>query len=318
MKKILSAVGVSVLGLGSTILGSPAFAVGLSDCGAAPAGGDMTENAGVCTLTFDASGTYSFTTPAAFTDLQALLTGGGGGAWVNGVTGYAGSGGKVKYVPLGTGAASKALTIVVGFGGPSDPISPTDGGDSTISYDSQTFLASRGYMSQGYCLVNGDSGVQTGVGNGAGGDTLTVDGEECVSAPGVNPSAGTPDSNGLAVPSLFTNYDVTLGKGGAALASPAALPVQTAGTAASVVMDLVTDTAAANDAKAADGLVVLRWSLPGVTPTPEDTTDTGGELPNTDISNWVTPLAVGIGIAAVGTAVVIVRKRRTKESNTDA
>lgn len=49
---------------------------------------------------------------------------------------------------------------------------------------------------------------------------------------------------------------------------------------------------------------------PVVTPTPEDTTDNGGELPNTDTNNWVTPLAIGIGIAAAGVAVVAVRRRR--------
>ncbi len=49
---------------------------------------------------------------------------------------------------------------------------------------------------------------------------------------------------------------------------------------------------------------------PVVTPTPEDTTDTGGELPNTDTSDWLTPLAIGIGVAAAGVAIVAVRRRR--------
>ena len=50
--------------------------------------------------------------------------------------------------------------------------------------------------------------------------------------------------------------------------------------------------------------------VPSPTPSPSDTTDTGGQLPNTDTSNWLTPLAVGLGIAAAGAVVVVVRRRR--------
>ncbi len=46
------------------------------------------------------------------------------------------------------------------------------------------------------------------------------------------------------------------------------------------------------------------------TPSPEDSTDTGGQLPNTDTSNWVAPLAIGLGVVAAGSAAVLVRRRR--------
>lgn len=300
MKKIVSAIGVSVLGLGASFFASPALASGLVDCGTAPTGGTMTESGGVCTLTFDDAGTYSFTTPAAVADFQALLVGAGGGAWVNGTNGYAGSGGKVKYVPLGSGATSKVFAIVVGLGGPSDAVSPLDGTDSTITYDSQTLLASRGYMSNGWCVVTGSGTDQTGVGNGAGGDTPSSNGEQCVTAPGVNPSAGNVDSTGLAVPALFANYNLNLGKGGSVLVSPAGLPTLTAGAGASVIMDNATTSSVANDAKAGDGLVVLRWSLEDA---PDDLANTGSESSEL--------LAVAAGAIGVG-AVLVVAKRRAR------
>lgn len=298
MKKIASAIGVSILGLGTSFLASPALAVGLSDCGTAPTGGTMTESGGVCTLTFDDAGTYSFTTPAALTDLQALLVGGGGGAWVSGSTGYAGSGGKVKYAPLGANASGKAFTIVVGLGGPSDPVSPLDGGDSTITYDSQTTTAVRGYMSNGYCAVNGSGSTYTGVGNGAGGDTPSSNGEACVTAPGVNPGSGNIDSTSLPVPSLFADYNVSLGNGGSALGSPTALPALTAGSGASVVMDTTALTATAHDAKAGDGMVVFRWPIADA---PQDLANTGAQ--STDL------LVVASGTLAAGLALLAVRKR---------
>lgn len=48
-----------------------------------------------------------------------------------------------------------------------------------------------------------------------------------------------------------------------------------------------------------------------VTPTPTETTDTGGELPNTDTTDWLFPLAAGLALVAVGTGVVIARRKRS-------
>ena len=47
-----------------------------------------------------------------------------------------------------------------------------------------------------------------------------------------------------------------------------------------------------------------------VTPTPTDTTDEGGELPNTDTTDWLFPLAAGLTFIAVGAGVVIARRKR--------
>ena len=56
------------------------------------------------------------------------------------------------------------------------------------------------------------------------------------------------------------------------------------------------------------------------TPTPEEsaetasaarTTDSGGQLPNTDSFNWVSILALGFGVIALGTGIYWSRQRRS-------
>ena len=46
-------------------------------------------------------------------------------------------------------------------------------------------------------------------------------------------------------------------------------------------------------------------------PTPTETTDNGGELPNTDTNNWFLPLAAGVALVVVGATVVIARRKRS-------
>jgi LPXTG-motif cell wall-anchored protein len=48
---------------------------------------------------------------------------------------------------------------------------------------------------------------------------------------------------------------------------------------------------------------------PTATPTPEATTETGGQLPDTDATNWLAPLAGGLGLMAIGTAGYLLRRR---------
>ena len=43
----------------------------------------------------------------------------------------------------------------------------------------------------------------------------------------------------------------------------------------------------------------------------ERTTDSGGQLPNTDSFNWVSPLALGLGLIALGTGIYWARQRRS-------
>lgn len=47
-----------------------------------------------------------------------------------------------------------------------------------------------------------------------------------------------------------------------------------------------------------------------VAPTPTPTTDNGGELPNTNTSDWLFPLVAGLALVAVGAGVVIARRKR--------
>jgi LPXTG-motif cell wall-anchored protein len=46
----------------------------------------------------------------------------------------------------------------------------------------------------------------------------------------------------------------------------------------------------------------------------ERVTDTGGQLPNTDAFNWLTPLAIGLGVIALATASYLIWRRRNPES----
>ena len=48
-----------------------------------------------------------------------------------------------------------------------------------------------------------------------------------------------------------------------------------------------------------------------VAPSPERTTDSGGQLPNTDSFNWLTLLALGLGAIALGTGIYLLRGRRS-------
>ena len=47
------------------------------------------------------------------------------------------------------------------------------------------------------------------------------------------------------------------------------------------------------------------------TPAPVETTDSGGQLPNTDSFNWVTWFALGLGLIALGTGIYWARQRRS-------
>ena len=49
-----------------------------------------------------------------------------------------------------------------------------------------------------------------------------------------------------------------------------------------------------------------------MTPTPEETTVTGGELPNTETADWVIPLGIGIGLITLGTVMLALRRQTKK------
>jgi LPXTG-motif cell wall-anchored protein len=51
------------------------------------------------------------------------------------------------------------------------------------------------------------------------------------------------------------------------------------------------------------------------TPAPEErVTDSGGQLPGTDAFNWITPLAIGLGVIALATGGYLIWRRRNPES----
>jgi len=51
------------------------------------------------------------------------------------------------------------------------------------------------------------------------------------------------------------------------------------------------------------------------TPAPEErVTDSGGQLPNTDAFNWLTPLLIGLGVIALATGGYLIWRRRKPES----
>jgi hypothetical protein len=51
------------------------------------------------------------------------------------------------------------------------------------------------------------------------------------------------------------------------------------------------------------------------TPAPEErVTDTGGQLPNTEAFDWLTPLAIGLGVIALATGGYLIWRRRKPEA----
>ena len=50
---------------------------------------------------------------------------------------------------------------------------------------------------------------------------------------------------------------------------------------------------------------------PTATATPTPGTEAGGELPNTDAADWTLPLIVGLAVAAAGSAVLVLRRKRS-------
>lgn len=314
MKKPASALGVAILGLGSSFFATPAMAAELADCGTAPAGGTLTLTGDVCQLTFSAPGTYSFTTPSSALGIAGLLVGGGGGSDNRAATlgatsnvGYAGSGGKVTYVDLTDAVEGEVISIAVGGGGASSTAgAPLDGEASTMTRGVVVSTAAGGSKGAGAiaCAFEGDNLNYYGVGDGAGGDTPSRGGQACVIAPGVNPSLGAVDSTGTAASALFTAINQEFGSGGKLFKTPAALPSRYAGAGANLVVDIAfpSTIAPVADSAGANGLATIVWQLPAA-PAPVALADTG--------SDAYVPLLVGAGAMALG-AVMFSRAGRRR------
>jgi len=67
---------------------------------------------------------------------------------------------------------------------------------------------------------------------------------------------------------------------------------------------------ARNGAVTLDENTIVNNLCEEVVPTPTPTTDNGGELPNTDTTDWLFPLVAGLALVAVGAGVFIARRKR--------
>ncbi len=269
MRKITSVVGISLFGLGSSLVSMPANAASLADCGTAPSGGTLSFSNNVCTLKFDSDGSYTFITPSVLSGLSAVISGAGGGAQVNNLngTGYAGNGGKVLYADLANTPANEMILIVVGDGGTSGT-TPTAGADTGITYNGgltnvEADGGAAGSIDNGYCALSGSYSIYVGFGIGASGNPGSGPNDTCVYSRGVNPSLNHADSNAVARNlAALANYNSELGKGGSLVDSAnGQLPALKSGAGASVRMNTSTSTPVGNDAKGGDGIAVFRWSV---------------------------------------------------------
>lgn len=266
-KSKIGVVGLGLVGLGSTILASPAQAA--MSCGTAPTGGTLVSGVNYCQLTFSTSGSYSVTIPNSASELYAILVGSGSGAGAdqNVHVAYAGSGGRVKYVNL-TNQINTEITVNVGAGGTSSTNqSATPGVDTAVIWAGGGNSAWTGnYSSNGsdYCSIPSfNSNTQSyimylGVDSKLG-RRLANANDTCTNGHGlgINPSAGDPDTDGNPVPAIFSNYNAKLGTGGeiAISTAPAAAGFGAGGSL--TVSDV--DLAFSNVQSGQDGAAIFRW-----------------------------------------------------------
>jgi hypothetical protein len=292
-KSTLGAVGLGLVGLGSTLIASPAHAA--LSCGTTPTGGSILATNDYCQLTFSTSGSYSVTVPSSASELYAILVGSGSGAGAdqsNNVA-YAGSGGQVKYINL-SDQIDTPITVNVGAGGASSTNqSATPGTDTTLIYSSTGASAWTGNVSNSdydscnlptytssvysYIMYMGKDAKLT--------DRVASYTDSCTNGfgLGVNPSAGNTDSDNHPVPAIFADYNAHLGAGGqiSTNLAPAAAGFGAGGSY--TVSD--TDLTFSNVQAGHDGAVIFRWKQ--------------GELGNTgsnydQFSGWAASL-IGLG-----------------------
>lgn len=261
----LTTIGLSLAALGSTILGSPAQAA--IDCGTSPFGGSMTHTADYCQVVFETPGDYAATVPASAKQLFAIVIG-GGGDYYNPQEHYAGNAGKVTYGNL-TASISNDLSIHVGEGGDGNDQVATPGNDSSVSDPSLSkyvtaYGGSIAGLSFSICTVPGFDGNITSAGPGARTDSnLNQSTHSCVGAEGsgVNPSLGDRDSDGHAVPAIFSNLNQTFGKGGfVAILNDGVNRNYNYGDGAGFTVDPVEDSIQ-NPGDGSNGAVILRWAF---------------------------------------------------------
>ncbi|CAB4611075.1 MAG: LPXTG cell wall anchor domain-containing protein [Actinobacteria bacterium] len=294
MKKTLGLVGLAAVTLGSSFSAMPAMA-STADCGPTPTGGTLTESNGFCTLKFTTAGTYTFTTPAALTELAAVSIGGGGGLTYYASNGgwdygYAGNAGGVEYADLTQVATGKVFQIVVGQGGSTGLNAATNGAATTVTSGAQTLTGAGGTTANqsSYCAVG--TNAYNGVGDGAGGNSPSRNGETCVQGPAFNLST--------VFPTLFPTNDIVIGLGGM-MYNSGTRPALAPGSGASGTLTTVEPSQwVSRDEKGADGAAVFRWAVPvGLANTGSDSQGIAG---------------FAAGAIAVGAALIAASRKRAR------
>jgi hypothetical protein len=297
----------------TSFLGSAtaATAANVTGCGLEPDGGNLENISGVCELTFDNDGSYSWTLPAGISGLHAIVVGGGGGAvWESSTIGYGGDGGGVSYVDLTGSLPNDTITGNVGEGGTSAALdSQTDGENTTLSVNGGSNYIGMGGFSGRYSLGYCNPGIygMWGEGEGAAGAGVVNLSDPCAGGgPGIVPDS---DSN---APAIFDGFTTELGRGGGVFTDTT--PAQTPGRGGSVFVNSSNNTSSA-EPRSADGLVVFRYTESDANNVVDSSGGSNGSLANT--GNEVPVAAVtlaSIGLIAAGLGATMFARRRSNRS----
>jgi hypothetical protein len=310
--------------LGST---TSAVAANVDGCGLEPDGASLDNNGGVCELTFDTAGSFTWTLPAGIAGLHGILVGGGSGANYNSPdTGYAGAGGSVEYVDLTDTAPTDVLSIEVGAGGNTDGTfvltiseriaefpGTTAGGATTVAVNSDLPYSAAGGTLNGwwaFCSPGFRDGFYWGEGPGATVVLSPPQGMPCNGG-----GAGIVPDTDPSAPSAFDGFTTELGHGGGVLVDTSrALGM---GDGANVYLNSIADSDSA-DPDGADGGVIFRYSASAANNDAESSgsdgsgTGTTGSLADTGIGVPVAALTLAaVGVIAAGVAATTVSRRQT-------
>ena len=305
MLRTAGAIGAGAVGLTMISAASPAMAA--PACGTVPAGATLTIVGGTtCQLDFAAAGSYNWTLPAGVSGLQALLVGGGSGAWGDTNIGYGGYGGLVRYVDYSTATAGTSAAIVVGAAGVSDEVDPTNGEDSEVTISAVTSTATGAVFNiTGDCQPEGSLTVIAGNGDGAG-EQLSGFGQPCEGnyAAGINPSVDAADSFANPVPAIFASLNTDFGLGGRVLVTGDTLPTDASlagtGGGANMLYNSGVDAFVTGNAVGGSGRVIFRYSAPEAAALAATGVDAGATL-------GLAGLVAGLGVLILAMA----RRRKT-------
>lgn len=292
---------------------SSASAANVTDCGLEPDGGNLENISGVCELTFDSAGAYSWTLPAGIAGLHALLVGGGGGAIFQAPDfGYAGGGGTIEYIDLTSAAGADTVSGQVGAGGTTARPEVTAGGNTSLSVNGgSNYIGDGGsagsMFAWGFCAPGFRDSSYWGENTGAGTAGAPGEGVACIGGgPGLTPSE---DPN---APDIFDDFATEVGRGGGALLNtPRDLGP---GDGANVFLDSVNDDVTA-DPEGAVGLVVFRYTASDANNVADSGSGSSGSLANTgnDVPVSAVTLA-SIGLIAAGLGATMFARRRANRS----